>query len=372
MYLRMVTRSLARRRSRVIVALLAVAIGATTLAGLVTVSVDIPRQMAREFRSYGANLVVLPANAAAMDPSVLDAAADLLPAGDVVGVAPYRYDTVRINEQPFLAAGTDLAGARAVSPYWYVTGEWPAAGGELLIGQDVAELIDLQIGDPTALTGTDAAGKDVTEDFAVAGILETGGAEDGFVFMAADDLGSLLGGGDRIDVVEYSIAASQDVLDSAAAEISENVSGASAATVKRVTESETSLLGTLSALLVLVTVVVLVLTMVTVSTTMIAVVTERRREIGLKKALGAENRGIVGEFLGEAALIGAVGGLAGSLLGFVFAQMVSINVFNRGISLQVPLIPLTVLVCVVVTTLACLIPVRRAVDVEPAIVLRGE
>lgn len=371
MYLRMVARSLSRRRSRLLVALLAVTVGATILAGLVTVYVDVPRQMEREFRSYGANLVVLPADGAALNPSVLANVAGFLPADDVIGVAPYRYDTVKINEQPVMAAGTDLTSARAVSPYWYVNGNWPATG-ELLIGRDVAELVDLQVGDSTALAGTGNGGEDVTGNFTVAGTLETGGAEDGFVFMAADDLGGLLGGGERIDVAEYSVAAPQQVLDGAAARITDGVSGASAATVKRVTESEASVLGTLSALLALVTIVVLVLTMVTVSTTMMAVVTERRREIGLKKALGAENRGIVGEFLGEAVLIGAVGGLAGSLLGFGFAQLVSVNVFNRGISLQVPLIPLTVLVCVVVTALASLIPVWRAVDVEPATVLRGE
>ena len=60
MYLKMVVSSLVRRSSRLIVAVLAIAIGATTLSGLVTIYYDIPRQLGREFRSYGANLVLLP------------------------------------------------------------------------------------------------------------------------------------------------------------------------------------------------------------------------------------------------------------------------------------------------------------------------
>ena len=56
MFWRMVTSSILRRRSRVLIAILAVAIGATTLSGLVTIAVDVPAQMAREIRSYGANL----------------------------------------------------------------------------------------------------------------------------------------------------------------------------------------------------------------------------------------------------------------------------------------------------------------------------
>ncbi len=60
MFWRMVTSSILRRRSRVLIAILAVAIGATTLSGLVTIAVDVPAQLAREIRSYGANLVVTP------------------------------------------------------------------------------------------------------------------------------------------------------------------------------------------------------------------------------------------------------------------------------------------------------------------------
>jgi putative ABC transport system permease protein len=112
--------------------------------------------------------------------------------------------------------------------------------------------------------------------------------------------------------------------------------------------------------------------MICVATTMMAVVAERRKEIGLKKALGAANGSIVMEFLGEGLLLGALGGLLGVVLGFLFAQTVSVNVFSRSIAFQPLLIPATILVSIAVTGLACLIPVRSATDVDPAIVLRGE
>ncbi len=122
----------------------------------------------------------------------------------------------------------------------------------------------------------------------------------------------------------------------------------------------------------LVTVVVLLLTMICVATTMMAVVAERRREIGLKKALGAANKSIVKEFLGEGLFLGGLGGLLGAVLGFVFAQLVSVNVFGRPISFQPLLLPVTLIVSIAITGLACLLPVRSATDVDPAIVLRGE
>ncbi len=56
---------------------------------------------------------------------------------------------------------------------------------------------------------------------------------------------------------------------------------------------------------------------------MIMVVAERVREIGLKKALGARTGKILGEYLVEAAIIGAIGGLAGFAIGTGLATAVN-------------------------------------------------
>ena len=142
--------------------------------------------------------------------------------------------------------------------------------------------------------------------------------------------------------------------------------------MKQIAHAEGTVLGKLQALVFLVTIVVLVLTLICVSTTMMAVVTERRKEIGLKKALGADNRDIVLEFLGNGCLLGAFGGVIGAGLGFLFAQSVSLHVFGRGIEFSPLIAVFSLILSVVVTGLASLVPVRIATQVDPAIVLRGE
>ena len=57
MYIKMVTASLLRRRTRMIIALLAITIGAMILSGLLTIYIDVPRQMGAQFRNYGANMI---------------------------------------------------------------------------------------------------------------------------------------------------------------------------------------------------------------------------------------------------------------------------------------------------------------------------
>ena len=142
--------------------------------------------------------------------------------------------------------------------------------------------------------------------------------------------------------------------------------------VRRLTQSQDIVLGKLQALVLLVTAVVLIITMISVYTTMMAMVAERRHEIALKKALGAENGLVMGELLGEGVLLGLIGGALGVGLGFEFAQQVSLNVFGRAIHFQWLLVPVTIAVFIAITVLASILPVRKVMDIHPAIVLRGE
>jgi putative ABC transport system permease protein len=372
MYFKMIASALIRRRSGMLVALLAVAIGATILSGLVTVYYDIPRQMGQEFRAYGANLILVSADGGALGREAADAAVACIPASRAVGIAPYRYETVKINEQPFMAAGTDLAAAQKTSPYWFVSGEWPEQDGSVLIGQEVSDVIRLLPGSSFTMTGTNLRGETFSRDFRVSGVVQTGGTEEAFIFLSLADFAAVVGESDAFDVVECSISAPQAELEAIAARMTESVAGVAPRLVTRVTRSEGAVLTKLQALVFLVTAIVLLLTMICVATTMMAVVAERRKEIGLKKALGAPDGSIIAEFLGEGLFLGCLGGILGALLGFGFAQIIGVNVFSRAVHFQAALAPATVAASVLVTGLACLIPVRSATDVDPAVVLRGE
>ncbi len=372
MYWRMVTASLARRRSRMITALLAIAMGATILSGLVTIYYDIPRQLGKEFRSYGANMIVIPTDS---DNKISDEQFEEIksgiPEGKLVGLAPYIYQNAKINEQPYTVAGTDLEGARKNSPYWLIHGEWPSQSRQVLLGNEIAKAIDLKPGDKFTLSTPKNKEESTQTDFTVTGTVTTGGKEEELIFMSLEDIKSIIG--DKgLDVVEASVEADQAQLSQIVESIQKKDAALTPQMVKRVTASQDVVLTKLQSLVWIVTVIVLCIMMICVSTTMMAVVTERRKEIGLKKALGASNKGVVSDFLGEGIVLGFAGGLLGSGLGYFFALQVGMSVFARRIHFLPAMIPITVIVSIIITVIACSIPVSKTVDIEPALVLRGE
>ncbi len=371
MYAILVVNALLRRRSRMLIALLAVAVGATIISGMITVYNEVPQQLGREFRAYGANLLLLPGQDHTVLPeATVQEIGKLLNGYEIVGMAPFLYERVKINEKPVFTGGTDFSMLQKVSPYWQINGTWPEPGKqEILIGDEIAQQMGIKPGQTVVVNG----GAELPEvQLVVSGIVHTGGKEEQFAFMELGLLQKLLQKPQQISLVQLSVVADGAGLASIQQEIRQKTPAVEPQLVQQIASSEETVLSKLQALVLLVTVVVLLLTLICVATTMMAVVTERRKEIGLKKALGAENRHIILEFLGEGCVLGLFGGLLGSGLGYLFAQSVSLQVFNRSIAF-VPLIAvLSVLLSIAVTGAASLLPVRIATNVEPATVLRGE
>lgn len=104
---------------------------------------------------------------------------------------------------------------------------------------------------------------------------------------------------------------------------------------------------------------------------MLVSVTERTKEIGTRKALGAKAAMIRRQFLYEAIVIGQIGGLVGIFLGILIGNGVSLAI---GSTFIVPWswILLGVTLCFIVGLLSGVIPARKASKLDPIIALRYE
>ena len=332
MFFKMIFASLIRRRSRMIIALLAIAIGSTVLSGLLTIYYDIPRQMGTIFRSYGANMIFIPENDnLKITKEMVDEIKSKIESEKVIGFAPYIYVMAKVHELPYMLASTNLKDAKQNSPYWLVRGRWPETRREVLIGHEISKATEIGIGDKFIINTAKGGGDETITECVATGIVTTGGIEEEFIFMSLDDVKDIVGYNDKFDVIEGSIDGNQEYLQKIATNVA-SVKGVKTRLVKRLTESQDVVLNKLQALVWIVTIIVLFLTMICVSTTMMAVVAERKKEIGLKKALGASNKSVVGDFMGEAIALGFFGGILGVGLGYIFADNVSISVFSFAFS----------------------------------------
>jgi putative ABC transport system permease protein len=108
-----------------------------------------------------------------------------------------------------------------------------------------------------------------------------------------------------------------------------------------------------------------------IANTMFMSVMERTREIGIMKAIGAEDKTVMRLFIVESAIFGLVGGVVGALFGFFAAYIVNIFI-NISISFSMPLAIFALVFSTVTGAVAGWLPARRASKLNVIAALRQE
>jgi len=412
MFLQILARSLAKRKSRVAIAIIAVLMGASMTSGLLTVSNGIEEKLALEFRKFGSNILLVPKSdtievgfpgmsfGSVTEQRYIDES-DLWKiknidnwSANVLGFAPFLYQVVQIehdgNSQNVVLAGTyfnqefpDLiigdepwiTGIKKIAPYWSLEGSWidDNDNKSLIAGVSVAEKLNLELGQLITLSYENPETREkITEHFTVAGIVSTGGAEDSQLFVTlpiAQKLSDRPGKVHSVQVSALCIACPAELMGE---EIEKKLPYVQAKTVKHLVSTEMLIMDQLGRMMLLITIVALAASGMGIMTTTMTTVIERRKEIGLMKSIGAENAKIATIFLAESLVIGTIGGLSGYLLGNVLAQYIGETVFGTPITPILFILPLTIGISLLITVLASILPVKRATMVEPAVVLKGE
>jgi len=104
---------------------------------------------------------------------------------------------------------------------------------------------------------------------------------------------------------------------------------------------------------------------------MLVSVSERTREIGIRKALGAKNLTIKQQFLFEAIVIGQFGGILGIILGILVGNITSM-IFQTGFLIPWLWVISGVALCLIVGLASGIIPATKASKLDPIIALRYE
>ena len=370
--LRFLIRSLDLRAAGFTLALLAVTVGAAVTTTTFSLRADLAPKMMRELRSYGPNLLVSPPLTADgiapdLDERWVDGIAGRAPAGVEVIVSPILLTGGTADGEPVTLVGSRFEPARALAASWRIEGAWPDDDG-CLVGRRVARDLHLSVGEPLQLRVTGGSGGELT----IRGIAETGEGEDDQVLVPLTWLQAASGRAGRVSLAALGVAGDAGAVEAFAASLEAAAPGAvEARPLLQVSRAQGALLGKLSRMMALITAVVLILAAMCAMTTLMSIVVERESEIGLMRSMGASDGEVLLMLLGEATILGLLGGTLGLGLGWLDARWIGMQLFGTSVPLRAAVIPVVLGITLALCWLAVILPVRRALRVQPAAALRS-
>ena len=426
MLFRILRESFFRGKRRKLIAVTAIALGTGIATGLFSVALNSGDKISRELKRYGANLIVLPQEdtlpleVAGRDYSALLANGYLQEADlprikemfwrhNIVGFVPELSARVALLRAPALPQPVTLTGTwfdralpvqdqadfrtgvRHVVSYWQITGEWikDDTAREVLMGAALARRFNLSVGDSLTLAVAQRV-----EKFFIRGLVTTGGAEEQQIFAALAVVQQLVKQPGKIKKIlvsaltnpeddfarkplaqmtreEYDRWYCTPYVSSIALQLREAIPGAETRIVRQIAEGEGTLLRKTSLLMFLIALAIFCTSILGVTSTMTTTVLERRKEVGLFRALGAEGQQISSVFIGEALVMGFAGGLAGSGLGYLLARQISLQIFGDPLQYNPLSLPIAVIIATLIALLGSFFPLRKALTFDPIVTLHS-
>lgn len=224
------------------------------------------------------------------------------------------------------------------------------------------------------------------KSFEVVGILEKKGSfiVDNAVFMNDKDMKNLLGYGNNVDLIVIQ-PITKDLMQRTKDDVEKLMrkrrdvkvgeEDFTVSTPEAALSTVNSILGGVQAFIVIIASISIFIGAIGIINTMTTSVLERKREIGIMKAIGAKNNQIFMQFFIESGLLGLIGGIIGAILGTLvgFAGISGINGFiGSELKFQIDfwLIGLTLLGSFILGAVAGIIPAMNAAKQNPVDALK--
>ena len=324
--------------------------------------VDVQAKLRREFRNYGANIILVGKNGASLPADSL-AKVDSQLAGRGVA-APFGMVVARTKDgQPVVVAGADFDRVRQLDKWWAVS-TWPSVSNQALVGVKALPLVapknqpfDLQF-------------QGHTLHVTPAGTVQTGAAEDSRIYVSLADF--IHWSGVQSSTIEVAASGSPEEVAAIMNQLAQAIPAADVRPVRQIMEGEARVLGKTRATLLAAAVLIILTAALCVLSTLMGWVFDRRRDFAIMKALGASGRLLNGFFAAEAAVLGAAGALIGFLLGIGIAAWIGRANFHAAVMPRLSVLPVVLAGSMAVTLISAILPISLLRRVQPAVILRGE
>jgi putative ABC transport system permease protein len=362
MFLRMLVQAALLRRGRALSALLGIVVAAAVTTAMLNLYVDVEVKLRKEFRNYGANLIVVAKDGHPLPPDALQTIASIL--GNRGVAAPFAYVVARARDgQPVVVAGTDFDLVRRLDRWWSVSA-WPNEPQQTLVGTRALAVVSPQ-GSQFDLT---FHGQSI--HLAPVGTLATGAAEDSRVYMALPAFEAWTSvSPSTIEIASYG---SPKEIALMVPRLEQALPSAELHPLRQVMEAEVQVLGKTRSTLFAASALIILTSASCVLSTLIGWVFDRRRDFAIMKALGASEHLIASFLAAEAAALGGAGAVLGFIIGIGLAAWIGRVNFHASVAPRLSVFPAVLLGSVALALISAIVPISLLRRVQPAMILRGE
>ena len=387
-----VLKDIFRRRTKLLVGVLGVVIAASAIVAVITTFTAATDSLYDESGKFGANIIIRPQTNSIpliegsttvgsistgenyIDESKLPNIYTIENSANLAVVSPRLYGIANIgisSSSPVILMGVDPKEEPKIKAWWKLDGRWISAEDgertEVMLGSDIAKPLGLVTGSTITLTN----GNNSVDGDVVAVIETTGGSEDGYIITSLKTAQYLFDNEGKISSIEVRALCNDCPVEEMSRQIETALPNVEARAMSQIVLSEMALIKRTQSSAMAVSIITLLVSALTVASTMLASVNEKLKEIGIMRAVGASDIQIVSMLLFEGAIIGAIGGSVGFVLGTLVSFVAAPLLLSVTPSPIWILLPAAAGVSITVGMVASVIPAKRAVSIDPAEVLRS-
>jgi putative ABC transport system permease protein len=372
MFLRMIVRAAILRRGRAASALFAMVVAAAVATAMLNLYVDVQAKLQREFRNYGANIILVGSNSASLPAGTLSLVDSALSGRGIA--APFGMVVARTRDgQAIVVAGTDFDRVRQLDKWWSVS-NWPSAVENSQNQGEGAHPALIGVRAVPAVSpknqAFDLSFQGRTLHLSPAGTVQTGAAEDSRIYIPLTDFVAWTGL--QPSTIEVAASGSSAEIGAILNQLQRTFPAIDVRPVRQIMEGEARVLGKTRATLLAAAALIILTAALCVLSTLMGWVFDRRRDFAIMKALGASTRLLNGFFAAEAAALGATGAIIGFLVGIGIAAWIGRANFHAAVVPRFSVLPVVLAGSMAVTLVSAILPIALLRRVHPAVILRGE
>ena len=376
--------NLLRRKGKVFFLTLGLTIGITTVVTLLTITRMMNEDISNKLDALGANIIILPQSddlslsyggmslgGVAFDTQTLKDAdvpkiRQIEVRENISTISPKIIGVVQIEGKKVPLMGVLFQEETRLKKWWKVRGTVPKSQDEVLLGHEVAVKLFKSTGDPLVING---------KRVRISGILDETGSQDDFLILGelAFAQGVLKRPG-ALSLIEVSAFCISCPIEEIVRQISKELPHAKVTAIKQTLETKMEALGHFKKFSVGISVIVLLIGGLIVFTNMMASVNERKREIGIFRAIGFRKSHVVRIIFLEAFIIGLIAGMTGYILGIGVSQVIGPMITGtKGVRVSIdPLLAIgAVFLSAFIGILSSAYPALHASKMDPTEALRA-